>query len=33
MYQALPFITTKNLYADSLPFSYYNFIKVRIDIL
>ncbi|KAJ8563640.1 hypothetical protein K7X08_032092 [Anisodus acutangulus] len=28
MYQALPFIKRTNLYADSLPFSYYNFIKV-----
>ncbi|KAL1558651.1 very-long-chain (3R)-3-hydroxyacyl-CoA dehydratase [Salvia divinorum] len=25
MYQALPFIKKENLYADSLPFSYYNF--------
>ncbi|XP_049367058.1 uncharacterized protein LOC125831973 isoform X2 [Solanum verrucosum] len=28
MYQALPFIKTRNLYADTLPFSYYNFVKV-----
>ncbi|PHT68776.1 hypothetical protein T459_28263 [Capsicum annuum] len=28
MYQALPFIKRGNLYANSLPFSYYNFIKV-----
>ncbi|KAG5578637.1 hypothetical protein H5410_058771 [Solanum commersonii] len=27
MYQALPFIKTRNLYADTLPFSYYNFVK------
>ncbi|PIN23964.1 Protein tyrosine phosphatase-like protein PTPLA (contains Pro instead of catalytic Arg) [Handroanthus impetiginosus] len=26
MYQALPFIKKENLYADTLPFSYYNFI-------
>ncbi|XP_047942067.1 very-long-chain (3R)-3-hydroxyacyl-CoA dehydratase 2 [Salvia hispanica] len=26
MYQALPFIKKENLYADSLPFSYYNFV-------
>ncbi|OIT37406.1 PREDICTED: very-long-chain (3R)-3-hydroxyacyl-CoA dehydratase 2 [Nicotiana attenuata] len=28
MYQALPFIKKRNLYADSLPFSYCNFVKV-----
>ncbi|KAH6822025.1 Protein-tyrosine phosphatase-like [Perilla frutescens var. hirtella] len=28
MYQALPFIEKENLYADSLPFSYYKFIVV-----
>nr|XP_025884060.1 very-long-chain (3R)-3-hydroxyacyl-CoA dehydratase 2 isoform X2 [Solanum lycopersicum] len=28
MYQALAFIKTRNLYADTLPFSYYNFVKV-----
>uniref|UniRef100_M1B9E8 Very-long-chain (3R)-3-hydroxyacyl-CoA dehydratase n=1 Tax=Solanum tuberosum TaxID=4113 RepID=M1B9E8_SOLTU len=33
MYQALPFIKTRNLYADTLPFSYYNFVKVRFEIL
>lgn len=33
MYQALPFIKRKNLYADSLPFSYCNFVKVRSDVL
>ncbi|CAN4121043.1 unnamed protein product [Withania somnifera] len=33
MYQALPFIKTRNLYADSLLFSYYNFIKVCSDVL
>lgn len=33
MYQALAFIKTRNLYADTLPFSYYNFVKVRFDIL
>lgn len=30
MYQALPFIKKENLYADSLPFSYYNFVLVRL---
>lgn len=33
MYQALPFIKTKNLYADyfaGLPITYYNFVKVCI---
>ncbi|XP_057782801.1 uncharacterized protein LOC131000754 isoform X2 [Salvia miltiorrhiza] len=28
MYQALPFIKKEKLYADSLPFSYYNFMVV-----
>jgi hypothetical protein len=31
MYQALPIINKKNIYADSfssLPFSYYDFVKV-----
>ncbi|KAK6142109.1 hypothetical protein DH2020_006977 [Rehmannia glutinosa] len=28
MYQALPYIKKENLYADSLPFSYYNFVTV-----